>query len=207
VVLPKRVAEVLLLEAEVNDLGRIEYRKTLEEPFEIFVEANETRPLQFPLTKPRIHIHGMVQDDFMVTLGMKLEEYETSSKTGTIQRASIRNALKEQVNIKKKNCIICTIYFLTFVIRGYYFICKELGLTTREANFIVGYIEKNYPSGDLGDYYEVSSRLFLALCKLFDRNMLGLPTDKAMSFRRLMDLFTIVDKNKTCVDCACWDYK
>jgi hypothetical protein len=108
VILPQRVAEVLLLEADINEMGRIEYMEALEIPFEVFVEADKTHPLQFPLIKPRIQIHGMMQDEFVKTFAGKLEEFEVNSKTGTIQRASLRNALHDPV----WDCCYILLYFV-----------------------------------------------------------------------------------------------
>ncbi|KAH7815228.1 putative radial spoke protein 7 [Monocercomonoides exilis] len=146
--LPERLSQMALIEQSINDDGTCSYQGFLEILTPCLDAANLVQPNIHGEEQPRIHIHGLIRDEFEQTLSLKLQEFQACG-AGEIERAAIRKALQDQ----------------------------ELGLTRKEINLSMGYIEQQYPDGTF-DYAELASNLYELLFHSHEENFLSLPMDK-----------------------------
>ncbi|KAA6377962.1 MAG: putative radial spoke protein 7, partial [Streblomastix strix] len=125
-----REIEVAIIEVDIDNDGRINYSEFAKVAAHALDMAQANGPQRHTQERPRVHIHGMLQDEFESTLARKLEEHEAVGN-GVLERPSIRNALMD----------------------------REVGLTRREVNLIMGHLERKYPDGTF-DVNDVAHEAF-----------------------------------------------
>lgn len=145
--LPERLAQMALIEVEINEEGYCNYDNFLKISTSTLDMAEVTQPNIHPENQPRLHIHGLLQEEFEQTLTQKFADNQASG-SGVLDRAAIQKSLHDE----------------------------ELGLSRREVNLVMGYIETNFPDGSF-DYSELSQTVYELLFDAHEQNILSLPFD------------------------------
>jgi Ca2+-binding EF-hand superfamily protein len=159
-----RLSQMIILEQEINDDGTVSYQRFLEISTPALDQADTAPPNPHTEEQPRVHIHGLLREEFEALLAQKLQECQASG-TGEIERPSIKNALQDQ----------------------------ELGLSQKEVNLIMGHIETTYPDGTF-DYTEIAAVLFELLFTAHEDNILGLCLDPEIVLNTLLATFEEADQ-------------
>ncbi|KAA6328670.1 MAG: hypothetical protein EZS28_053691, partial [Streblomastix strix] len=129
--------------------------------------AQTNGPQRNTQERPRVHIPGMLQDEFESTLTRKLDEHEAFGN-GVLDRPSIHNVLKD----------------------------REVGLTRREVNLIMGHLKRKYPDGTF-DINDVALEAFELLFEAYEDNLLQLPLIEQAAHDVLVRTFQSLDIEKT----------
>ncbi|KAA6396032.1 MAG: hypothetical protein EZS28_008434, partial [Streblomastix strix] len=130
-----REIEVAIIEVDIDKDGRINYSEFAKVAAHALDTAQTNGPQLHTQERPRVHIPGMLQDEFESTLTRKIDEHEIVSN-GVLDRHSLRYALKDH----------------------------EVRLTRREVNLIMEHLERKYPDGtfDVDVVHETFELLFEA---------------------------------------------
>ena len=145
--LSDRLVQMALMEFEINDEGYCSYEEFLSNCPRVLDEADEAQPNPHAEPHPRIHIHGVLRDEFERTLAQRLTDYQTTG-SGTLDRKAISDALNDE----------------------------DLGLRPKEINLLMGYIETNHPDGNF-DCNELAADAYDLLFQAHEDNTLNLPFD------------------------------
>ncbi|KAA6389180.1 MAG: hypothetical protein EZS28_015293 [Streblomastix strix] len=162
-----REIEVAIIEVDIDNDGRINYSEFAKVAAHALDMAQANGPQRHTQERPHVHIHGMLQDEFESTLARKLEEHEAVGN-GVLNGPSIRNALKD----------------------------REVGLTRREVNLIMGHLERKYPDGTF-DVNDVAHEAFELLFEEHEDNLLQLPLNEQAAHDVLVRKFQSLDTEKT----------
>lgn len=161
-----RGAIMALLECEINDSGQISYVDFLKNAVLVLDNAAATGPLEISDETPRVHIHGMTREDFVNSLASKFGENDVKGEFG-LERNLLRIAFRD----------------------------RELGLTRREVNCCMGFLEENHGDGQF-DYSVLSNSLWELLITAHEQNFLSLPVNKVAVTQGLMERFQEMDEEK-----------
>lgn len=164
--LNERSGVIALLECEINDDGQIDYNKFLNVAVEVLDSADANGPLDATDGTVRVHIHGMVREEFVGTLSHKLEEHDVKGESG-LERNLLRNAFSD----------------------------PELGLTRYEVNGCMGFLEEHHADGQF-EYSVLADSLWEVLVTAHEENFLTHPATHEAVTHMLMNLFAQNDPEK-----------
>ena len=145
--LSERLIQMAMLEFEINDEGYCLYDEFVKNCTRILDEDDEAQPNPHPESHPRIHIHGVLRDEFEHSLAQKFADYHTND-SGALDRKAIKDALNDE----------------------------DLGLRNKEINLIMQYIETTHPDGNF-DINELATDSYDLLFAAHENNTLNLPFD------------------------------
>ncbi|KAA6358295.1 MAG: hypothetical protein EZS28_046178 [Streblomastix strix] len=162
-----REIEVAIIEVDIDNDGRINYSEFAKVVVHA-LDMTQANGLQRHMQeRPHVHIHGMLQDEFESTLIRKLDEHEAVGN-GVLDRPSIHNFLKD----------------------------REVGLTRREVNLIMGRLERKYPDGTF-DVNDVAHEAFKLLFEAYEDNLLQTLLNEQDAHDVLVRTFQSLDTEKT----------
>ncbi|KAA6382543.1 MAG: hypothetical protein EZS28_021933 [Streblomastix strix] len=143
-----REIEVAIIEVDIDKDGRINYSEFAKIAAHELDTAQANGPQRHTQERPRVHIPGMLQDEFESTLTRKLDEHEAVGN-GVLDRPSLRYVLKD----------------------------REVGLTRREENLIMEHLERKYPD-ETFDVNDVAHEAFELLFEAYEDNLLQFPLNE-----------------------------
>ncbi|KAA6397635.1 MAG: hypothetical protein EZS28_006837 [Streblomastix strix] len=162
-----REIEVAIIEVDIDNDGCINYSEFAKVAAHALDTAQANGPQRYTYERHRVHIPGMLQDEFESTLTRKLDEHEAVGN-GILDRPSLRYALKN----------------------------REVGLTRREVNLIMGHLKRKYQDGAF-DVNSVVHEAFELLFEAYKDNLLQLPLNEQVVHDILVRTYQSLDTEKT----------